>query len=193
MHWPHAKLSTTLEVPEYNLEHEPAVTLLDGVESGVWPRTLLPFVPLMNGGDKPDIIDRWMALASGEPNSRRRSDYAAIALLFADRAKRKPVWNDKLTGWNMTESPFINEFIEQGIAKGIAQGEARGIAKGRTEGAVEALMTTLLGVLNDKFKKLPKKIENTIRKTQDVNTLRTWMSAVAKANTLEEFRAAIGL
>lgn len=77
----------------------------------------------------------------------------------------------------MTESPFINEFI----------------AKGRVEGAVEGRMTALLEVLNDKFKKLPKKIENIIKKTKDVDTLRNWMSAAAKSNTLEEFLAASGL
>ena len=54
-------------------------------------------------------------------------------------------------------------------------------------------MTALLEVLDDKFKKLPKKIENTIKKTKDVNELRKWMSAAAKANSLEEFRAACGL
>ena len=169
MIWPRAKLKTELLVAEYNLEHEPAAVLLDGVESGAWPRTLLPFVALMQGGNEAAIISRWKALTDGEPDFRRRSDYAAIALLFADRAKRKTVWSDKLTGWNVTESPFINEFI------------------------VEARMSALLEVLSDKFKKLPKKIENTIKKTKDVDELRKWMSAAAKANSLEEFRAASGL
>ena len=130
-----------------------------------------------------------MVLAGGEPNSSRRSDYAAIALLFAKRVGRFAVWSEKLTGWNMTESPFINQFIAQGEAKGMA----KGIAKGEAVGEVKGRMTALLEVLNDKFKRLPKKIENAIRKTKDVNTLRTWMSAAVKANTLEEFRVSCGL
>jgi hypothetical protein len=70
-----------------------------------------------------------------EPDSRQRADYAAIALLFAERAGRKALWDDKLKGWNVTESAYINEFIAKGEAKGRAEGEARGEARGRAEEA----------------------------------------------------------
>jgi hypothetical protein len=52
--------------------------------------------------------------------------YAAIALLFAELAGRKALWDDKLKGWNVTESAYINEFIAKGEARGRAEGEARG-------------------------------------------------------------------
>jgi hypothetical protein len=47
-------------------------------------------------------------------------------LLFADRAGRKALWDEKLKGWNVTESAFINEFIAIGEARGEVRGEARG-------------------------------------------------------------------
>jgi hypothetical protein len=185
MHWPAAGLTTDLGVREHNLEYERADELLNGVESGMWPRSLLPFIPLMIGGDESDIIDRWMALAGAEPDSRQRADYAAIALLFAERAGRKALWDDKLKGWNVTESAYINEFI--------AKGEAKGEAKGRAEGEARGRMTALLEVLNEKFQTLPGDLETAIRGTTDVNQLRLWILAAVKANTLEEFRTASGL
>jgi hypothetical protein len=57
MRWLGAKLTTHLGVVEHNLEYERADELLNGVESGMWPRSLLPFIPLMIGGDETDIIE----------------------------------------------------------------------------------------------------------------------------------------
>ncbi len=127
MHWPAAKLTTSLIAVERNLQYEQADELIKGVESGKLPRSVLAFIPLMIGGDVPGIIDRWMALAGIEPDTQRKGDYAGIALIFADRVGRKSLWDDKLKGWNVTESAFINEFI--------AMGEARGEARGRVEEA----------------------------------------------------------
>jgi hypothetical protein len=126
MHWPEAKLTTNMVAVERNLEFESADEILKGVESGLWPRSQLAFAPLMIGGGESGIIERWVALAGAEPNIKYRSDYAGLALIFADRVGRKAIWNDKLKGWNMTESAFINEFIAMGEARGRAEGEARG-------------------------------------------------------------------
>jgi hypothetical protein len=181
MHWPAAKLTTNLIVVERNLEYEYADELLKGVESGHWPRSLLAFIPLMIGGGEPSKIDWWMALAGAELNTKHRSDYAGLALLFADRVGRKAIWEGKLKGWNVTESAWLNEFI----AKGEATGEARGEVKGR--------MTALLELLNEKFQSLPGDLETAIRETTDVNRLRMCVSAAVKASTMQEFRQASGI
>jgi hypothetical protein len=96
MHWAEAELTTHLGVRERNLEYESADELLNKVESGQWPRSLLLFIPFMIGGDEPGNIDRWMILAGAEPDSHLRSSYALIALLFADRVQRKDLWEYKL-------------------------------------------------------------------------------------------------
>lgn len=138
-----------------------------------------------------------MAQAIAETNTYRRSDYAAIALIFAERAGRKAVWADKLKGWNVTESAYLNQFIAEGEArgevKGEAKGEARGEARGRAEGEVRGRVTTLLDVLTEKFQALPGNLEEAIRGTTDLTQLRNWTSAAVKANTLEEFRSISGL
>jgi hypothetical protein len=58
MSWPAAGLHTQLVVAERNLAAEPAADLLADAEVGQ-RRALLPWIPLMLGGDNPDLIDRW--------------------------------------------------------------------------------------------------------------------------------------
>ena len=73
---------------ERNLEGESADELLDGVESGRWSRSVLVWVPLMAGADTPAQIERWKRLAETEPDRNRRSELAALAEIFSDRAGR---------------------------------------------------------------------------------------------------------
>jgi hypothetical protein len=126
MNWVAAGLTTERGIRERNLEFERAEDVLGGVESGVWPRSLLPFIPLMSGGDEVDKIERWIRIVQTEPNVNRQADYITIALIFAERVGRKAVWFEKLKGTNMTESAFLNEYISKAHAEGEALGEARG-------------------------------------------------------------------
>jgi hypothetical protein len=137
MRWSAAGMGMQFDVVDRNLEREPAEELLLGIEAGRWSRCMLPWVPLMQGGDDPGLVDRWKLLAEAEPDSRRRSEYAGLALVFADRAKRKDFWKQKLKGWNMTESSVVNEWIAEGEAKG----EAKGRAEGRAEGVRSSIIT----------------------------------------------------
>jgi hypothetical protein len=159
MHWAEAELTTKLDVRERNLEYESADELLKGMESGQWPRSLLPLIPLMIGGDEPVIIDRWMALAEAELDTHRRGDYAAITLIFADRVGRKALWEDKIKGWNVTESAYLNEFI----AKGRAEGEA----KGRAEGRAEEARSLVLRLAAKRFGPAPSAVEAAIHAISD--------------------------
>jgi hypothetical protein len=181
LRWPKARLATELSVVERNLEYERAAELLDGVEAGVWPRSLLPFIPLMIGGEDDAIIDKWMALARAEPNNKLRGDYGVITLLFAERVGRRSVWDNKLKEWNVTESAYINEFIALGEARGKAEGEAIG------------RILTLLEVLQEKFQTVPGDLEAVIRGTTDAKQIRVWLGFAYRATTLEEFRGASGL
>lgn len=68
MRWPAAGFGTELRVVERNVAHEKADDLLAGVEGGRWSRAVLPWLPLMIGGDKDDVIERWKRLMEGEPD-----------------------------------------------------------------------------------------------------------------------------
>ncbi|MBX9582963.1 MAG: hypothetical protein K2X87_21875 [Gemmataceae bacterium] len=121
MEWPAAGLTTHLGVVERNLVGENDDDLLAGVEAGRLARAVLPWVPLTAGGGRKTVISRWKRLAAGEPDARTRSDYAGLALVFAEKAKRKAVWTKALEGWSVTESSVVHEWIKQGVVEGRAE------------------------------------------------------------------------
>ncbi|AMV23026.1 hypothetical protein VT84_01350 [Gemmata sp. SH-PL17] len=125
MAWPAAGLHAQLQVAERNLELESAEELLAEIEAGHRAPALLPWLPLMSGGDNSDIIDRWKALAGSEPDRRRKAQMAAIAMLFATKVGRKAIWQAKLEDWNVDESEYVNEWIARGVVVGEARGEVR--------------------------------------------------------------------
>lgn len=136
MSWPAAGLHSQLTVAERNLATERAADLLAGVESGRWSRALLPWVPLMAGGDEPDLVDRWKALAEAEPDSRRKGELGGLALVFAEKIKGRDVWQRKLEGWNVEESTLVNSWI--------ARGTEIGKEIGKEIGSVEEARRTVL-------------------------------------------------
>ena len=177
MRWPSAGAVTQLRVIERNLASENAEDLLAGVESGRWSRAVLPWLPLMTGGDDAGIIDRWKALADGEPDQRQKATYALLALTFAGAAGRKAIWEKALEGWNMIESEVANEWMAVGKAKGVAEG----------------LTTALVAVLEAKFGSIPAEVETAVRACADLAKLQTWTTQAATAATLAEFRTAAGV
>ena len=194
--WPGTPLKTHLGVIERNLEREDAGELVAGIESGR-SRCLLPWVPLMAGADAPALVDRWKALAEGEPDPARRKNYAAVAVIFAGRVGRKELWGPKLEGWNVEESTVLNEWIAKaekkaearGEERGEARGEARGIAVGETNGRA----TSLLELLTERFGTVPEEVATTIRGTTDIERLRAWLRAAAVATDLPAFRLHAGI
>jgi hypothetical protein len=126
MSWPESGLRTQLGIAERNLERESAIDLLMQIEAGRWSRSLLPWVPLMSGGGEADIIVRWKALATAEPNSRRKAELGGLALVLADGAGHKDIWKQQLEGWNVTESSIVNEWMAIAEARGATE-EARAI------------------------------------------------------------------
>src|SRR5205823_2252681 len=128
---------------------------LAGIAAGTVPGVVLPFIPLMHGGDDSAIIQHWIALASAEPDARRRGDYGGLALVFAEAAGSRDVWKQALKGWNMVQSQQVLEW----------QAEAR--AEGRAE--------AILRILRLRFGSVPAEVETSIRGTLDVARLDQWV------------------
>ena len=181
MRWPAARLVTHLEVVERNLERESAADLLAGVESGQWPRCVLPWVPLMAGGDSPEIVGRWVQLAGAEPDPRRRADLASLAQLFAERAGRKNLWHEKLRRWNVEESALMNEWMAKFEARGLALGEARGLALGESRGAAEEARKLVLRLGAKRSGPASVEIEGAIRAIPDCDHLERLVERILDA------------
>jgi len=141
--WAEAGVKTELLLREWGMQSELAAELLGGIEAVAVSHTLLPWIPLMTGADEAGIVEVWKRLAGAVPDSRLRSDYAALARIFADAAGRKDLWTDQLKGWNVRQSSVVNEWIEEGRVEGRVEG--------RQEGRVELLEA----ILETKFGPLP--------------------------------------
>jgi hypothetical protein len=169
MRWADAKLAMQLEVVERNLARENADDLLTGIESGRWSRGVLPWLPLMTGGDDPGIIARWKKIADAEPDFRQKAAYATLAMTFASAVDREAVWKKSLEDWNVIESSVVNEWKADQAA------------------------IMVIAVLEAKFGTVPPELDARIRAPRHLSILQTWVTQAATAATLDDFRKAAGL
>ena len=177
MHLPGTLVLTQLRVAERNLAHESADDMVGRIEAGALGRSLLPWLPLLAGGGEATIIERWKRLADQEPATRRRAEYAGLALVFAEASGCREQWELGLKGWNVRESQVVNAW----------KAEAR--EEGRTEGRTEAVLV----MLEEKFGTVPEDLAAAVRATADLDKLRQWVGVAGRADTLAAFRAAAGV
>ena len=130
----------------------------------------------MRGADEGSIMEQWKRLADRESDKQWRSDYAGLALVFADLADRLTVWQNALKGWNMKQSQVVLEW----------QKEAR------REGELAGQRAALLRAVRVRFKKkVPTKLSAAIAALNDADELARWLDAAVTADSLDEFRAAV--
>ena len=79
-----------------NVRKESATKTLDRIERGELGLCILVWLPLMEGADNKEIVRRWRALAMQQTDLVLRSNYASLALVFAEMAgassSGKPNW-----------------------------------------------------------------------------------------------------
>jgi hypothetical protein len=174
-----------LEPIERNLTDEDASATLAAMTAGQLSLVLLPFIPLMRGGEETGIIERWKQVAQTEPDSRRRSDYAGLTLVFAELARAPHLWRKALEGWNVRQSMQVLEWQAEAEKRGEERGEQRGREIGRVEGKAEAL----LRLLEKRFRrKPPAAIVQRIQATTDLAQLETWFDAAITIGSMKEFK-----
>jgi hypothetical protein len=89
--WSEAGPRVLLRVSERNVGQESAEQTLADIANGLRSPVILTFIPLMEGGTEPGIIEEWKRLALIEPESRRRSDLGALAIVLAEASGRKEI------------------------------------------------------------------------------------------------------
>ena len=158
-----------LQVVQRTLRVEEAASTLQGIAAGEVARCLLPWIPLMREGGEAGIMETWKQLASAEPDFRWRSDYGALAVVFADLAGRLPEWRQALEGWNMRESQQVLEW------------------------QAETKRADLLRLLELRFQALvPGELIAAVEALTEWEELSRWFDAAATAASVEEFRARVG-
>ena len=171
----HMSLGTTewkLTPRELNLQTLDAAVVLEEIASGKAPGEVLAWIPVMQNGGEPGIIQRWRQIAEQETDLNRRGDFA-LAGVFAGAVGRQDVWRQALEGFQMNESPVARQWR----------------AEARLEGKAEAVLRLVQrwGV------PVPEDLAATIRSSTDSAQLDRWLDLAVAAPTLEQFRQVAGL
>jgi hypothetical protein len=165
-----------LVVVQVTFTTEDAALTLAGIASGELSRGVLPWIPLMQGGDEEGIMVEWRRLALTEPNEQRLADYGGLALVFADLADRQEVWAQALEGWNVKQSRQVLEW----------QAEAR------QEADLERFRRDILRALELRYRgPVPTDLAAQVAALTDLEVLSQWFDATQTADNLEAFRASI--
>jgi hypothetical protein len=153
-----------------------AAVTLGRIGRGQLGRSVLPWVPLMQGAGEPAVVQEWLRLAGQEPDRERQRDYAGLALVFAERAGCLPAWKQSLERVDMWESQVIREWKN----------------KGRDEGRLETRQDVLLRALRVRFRaEVPEDLAQQVRQTTDPEVLTRWFDAALVAQSLEAFRSVV--
>jgi hypothetical protein len=151
-----------------NLEEKKAREELAGMASGAVPRAVLPWIPLMQGGNEDDIIDLWLAEASQVTDAERQGELRLV-FVFAELAGHVQKWKRKLEGFNMRTSKVVEGWI--------AEGEAR----------------MLLKLLAARFGTIPPEIRERLLEAKSPGELEKYGEDFAHSQSLEDFRKRSGL
>jgi hypothetical protein len=151
------------------LAENDAAEILRRIRDGQESLCLLPWIPLMRGGDQPETIVQWKELANRETVTRRKADYGGLAKIFADLTDNAQLWRKNLEDWAMRESLAVKEWI----------------AQGRTTGFQDALLHLLKKRLPEG---VPSELVDAVQNQTDHAILDQWIDAVIDAASSEEIR-----
>lgn len=169
-----------LQVARATLRDESAGDTLARIAAGEWERWVLPWLPLLRGAAEAANLTMWKRLARQEPDRRSRSDFGALAVVFAELVGTAAVWRQALERWNMRESPQVLEW----------QAEAR--AEGRAEAGREARIDYIRRALRQRFgAPIPTDLEQQLTALKREADLDRWFDAILAASSLDAFRAAV--
>jgi hypothetical protein len=161
-----------LKVSQGTLSTEKAAHTLARIAAGELERWVLPWLPLLRGAAEAANIAEWQRLGAAEPNRRSRSDFGALASIFAELAGTASVWRSVLTGWNMRESPQVLEW----------QREAR-LERGKED--VQRAVHLRFGTA------MPADLADQLTTLESMKELDRWFDASLTTPSLDAFRAAV--
>jgi hypothetical protein len=113
------------KIEQRTLRDEDAGATLSDVAAGVISPWLLAWLPLMQRGTDPGIIERWTIEAAKVPGQRNRRILAHLTLTFAALARCRAAWQGRLEGWAVIKSDYLEELREEVRAEGEARGSLR--------------------------------------------------------------------
>ncbi len=100
-----------------NMQTLTADTIMQKILSEEIPENILGFIPLMQNGNTPAIIEPCKARALLIEGRSARADMAFCVQTFAELVDARPIWEQALEGWNVVESQFWNELTAETVAR----------------------------------------------------------------------------
>ncbi len=159
-----------------NLAEDNAAGTLREIAEGKLELCVLPWLPLLEGGGGPGLIEEWKRIAETEPDVELRVRWRDWALVLAELSKQFVNWQRGLEGWMVKESQVINGWKREG----------------RVEGSLETAREFLLEAIQLQFKTaVPEDIRLAIEGTNDRDMLHRWFRATMTNNTVEQFRTSM--
>ena len=141
--------------------------------------SLLPFVPILKGGEDESIIrEALRLLQADEQLNQLETVLAFFATFVLDSSLVQEIMR-----WDMTvlrESPWYQEILQQGMQQGMQQGEQQGERKDRLS-SIELCLEVKFG--NEGLKFMPK-----ISEISDLETLKTIQRSILTVASLEELK-----
>lgn len=87
---------------------------------------------------------------------------------------------------------LFEEIARDSKAEGITEGRTEGRAEGRVKGITEGKAEATLELLED-YGEIPEELRKIVMGQTDLNILKKWLKAAAKAGSIKEFEKAIGI
>jgi hypothetical protein len=160
----------------WNVAADSASNTLEAVAGGSTTWGMLFWLPLMQEGSDPAVIQRWGELAAAVPGRRQRGDLGQIALVFAELAGCFPAWEKGLEGWDMTESQVVNRWVQEA----------------RDQAHLEEARENLLRVLRKRFPAaVTPEVTQSINAQPSLQILHDWFDAAITAFSQEAFMATL--
>jgi len=158
------------------LREEDAARTMARIDRGELDRCVLPWIVLMHGAGEVVNIEEWKRLAGAEPDSRLRSDYGGLALVFAELVGNAALWRRALEGWNVRQSQQVLEWQEMA----------------RKEADIGRLRADLQRALRLRFRvEIPKDLTAEIEEMTELDDLMRWFDASQTADSFDAFRSAV--
>jgi hypothetical protein len=156
------------------LREQNAEKTLAAIERSEFALCVLAWIPLMDGADRPEVVAQWRRLAGLIGRPERRAEFAGLALIFAELAGCRPVWEKGLEDFNVLQSQIMQEVR----------------AKGRAEGEARASRSALVRYLRKRYPDVPADLIALVEAQTDPELLARWFDAALDAVSLDAVRAA---
>ncbi len=147
--------------------------------------TLLPFVPILSGGHRPDVVYQALALLRADENLAEAEPLLAFFATFV----MTPDEVVNMMRWNMAmlrESPWYLEIEAEALQRGMQQGLQQGKQQGKQQGQAELL----LRLLSTRFKAVPPRLAERVRSVPS-EQMPALLDVALSAASLDEVAAAV--